>query len=119
MVLEEDVVRCGKQLREIERHSNVDEMSQGRVFSGRSKQKLQISRFDEIGVKQCRCRIRHCIGRIYFEGQNFQDEEEVVGGDKGAIAGGVGFGEKAPGISFVMVAFADLRMDFRIFLHFD
>ncbi len=48
-----------------------------------------------------------------------QDEEEVVGGDEGAVAGGVGFGEKAPGVNFVTVALAELRTDLRILLHFD
>jgi hypothetical protein len=62
---------------------------------------------------------RDCIGRIYFEDQKFLDEEEVVAGDEGAVAGGVGLGEKAPGASFVTVALAELRMDLHIILHFD
>ncbi len=38
---------------------------------------------------------------VHFEGQNFQDEEDVVCGDEGAVAGLAGFGEQAPGASFV------------------
>jgi hypothetical protein len=49
----------------------------------------------------------------------FQDEEEVVAGDEGAVAGGVGLGEKAPGASLVTVALEELRTDLRIILHFD
>ena len=60
-----------------------------------------------------------CFNCIYFEGQNFQEEEEVVAGDEGAVAGGVCLGEKAPGASLVTVALADLRTDLRINLHFD
>jgi len=56
---------------------------------------------------------------LYFEDQKFQDEEEGVAGNEGAVAGGVGLGEKAPGTSIVMVALAELRTDLRIVLHFD
>jgi hypothetical protein len=92
-------------------------MSGGCIFPGRSKQKLEICRFDKIRIKQCRSWVRHCIGPVHFEGQNFQDEEDVSG-DEGVVAGAAGFGEKAPGASFVTAAFADLRTDFRIVLLF-
>jgi hypothetical protein len=53
-----------------------------------------------------------------LEGQNFQDEEDVVTGDEGVVAGAAGVGEKAPGASFVTAALADLCTDFHIVLHF-
>ncbi len=49
----------------------------------------------------------------------FHDEEDVVAGDEGAVAGGVGLGEKSPGASLVMFALVELRADLRIILHFD
>ncbi len=55
---------------------------------------------------------------IHFEGQLFQDKEEVGHGDDGAEAGGGSFGEKAPGASFVTAALADFLMDFLKVLHF-
>ena len=43
-------------------------------------------------------RIRNCIGPVYFEGQNVQEEEEEEGrGEAGAEAGACCFGEKALG----------------------
>ncbi len=58
------------------------------------------------------------MGPIHFEGQKFQDEEEVRQGEEGAEAGDCCFGEKAPGVSFVMAALADFLTDFLIALHF-
>jgi len=68
---------------------------------------------------QCWFLIWYCSGRIHFEGQKFQDEEdEDCGGECGSVAGPCGFGEKAPGASFVMAAFAVFITDFLILLHF-
>ncbi len=58
------------------------------------------------------------MGPIHFEGQNVQEEEEEGHGEAGAEAGDCCFGEKAPGASFVTVAFADFLTDFLICLHF-
>jgi hypothetical protein len=55
---------------------------------------------------------------VHFEDQNFQDEEEVVGGDESAVAEVEGFGEKAPGASLVTAALADFLTDLHINLHF-
>jgi hypothetical protein len=57
-------------------------------------------------------------GPVHFEGQNFHDEEDVVLGDEGAVAGQAGFGEKALSASFVTAALADFLTDFLIVLHF-
>ena len=57
-------------------------------------------------------------GTAYFEGQNVQEEEDEGRGEAGEEAGGCSFGEKAPGASFVTVAFADFLTDFFICLHF-
>jgi len=63
--------------------------------------------------KYCPVRqIRHCLGPVHFEGQNFTAEEEEGGGEDSAEAGACCFGEKAPGASFVMVALADFCTDF-------
>ena len=58
------------------------------------------------------------IGRVHFEGQNVQEEEDEGHGEAGAEAGVSCFGEKAPGASFVTVALADFLTDFFICLHF-
>ena len=65
-------------------------------------------------------RIWNCVGPVYFEGQNVQEEEEEEEGpgEAGAEAGTSCFGEKAPGASFVTVALADFLTDFFICLHF-
>ena len=59
-----------------------------------------------------------CFNCIYFEDQNFQDKVEVVGGDECAVVEVEGFGENAPGASFVTAALVDFLTDLRIDLHF-
>jgi hypothetical protein len=49
------------------------------------------------------------LSPVYFEGQNVQEEEDEGHGEAGAEARGCSFGEKAPGASFVKVAFADFQ----------
>ena len=58
------------------------------------------------------------MGPVHFEGQKFQDEEEVGRGEDGAEAGGCCFCKKAPRARFVTAALADFHMDFPIALHF-
>jgi hypothetical protein len=58
------------------------------------------------------------MGPVHFEGQKFQDEEEVGRGEDAAEAWGCCFGEKPPGAGFVTAALADFHMDFLIDLHF-
>jgi hypothetical protein len=58
------------------------------------------------------------MGPIHFEGQKYQDEEEVGHVEDGVEAVGCCFGKKAPGESFVMATLADFLTDFLIALHF-
>jgi hypothetical protein len=58
------------------------------------------------------------LAPFILRGQNFQDEEDVVTGDEGAVAGAADVGKKAPGASFVTAALLDYLMDSRIDLHF-
>jgi hypothetical protein len=58
------------------------------------------------------------LGPVHFEGQKFQEEETEGCGEDGVEPGVCCFGEKAPGMSFVMAALANFCTDFLIALHF-